>query len=716
MACASVAVAGAELSGNDNPSVLTITLWGVVGCLGLVSGFVDYRRNNQLPGAGALASFCQLPADINDLTGRTSQVVQLQNLLRAKASPQPSLVAIGGKGGVGKTTLAVHVAHRLRPHYSDGQLYANLRGVGSHAVKPAEILGDFLRVLGVDGATIPDSIGERSGLFRSVTADRKILVVLDNAVDESQVRPLLPGAPTCGIMVTSRRHLAGLEGAVHIPLEILDAKSSVELLARIVGQDRVNAEPAAAAELADLCGKLPLALRIIGAKIAMKPHWSLREIADQLGDERERLRELRMGDLDVRASFELSYAEMDHTQRQAFGLLGLLRTREFGTWVLAPLMEISQAESRRVLEQLVDSQLVEVLGRDQTGQLRYELHDLIHLYAKEIAGRFSRGEQNAAVARLGGAYLALAASAEAQFQPGEVRIIGKAKRWPAEVEYTDPVTWFTVERRSLLLMIEDLFERELWSLTWELSHALGGFFELLAHWDDWKVANTRALAAARAEGSVLGRSAVLFDSGALNRDLGRLNDATSDFSGALAGFREIGDQHGEGLALLGLGIISRNRKDWDTAEEQLRTAAGILTTSGDRRMSAQASRSLAIVLCAKGEHAEAEQRFTAAGTEFRDLGDRRAAAYNDRGLADLYRVTGEADKALASYRSSLAGTQLLGDRRGQAWALLGIARISALQGDPDYARDRLREALALVENIGDHVLDETLHAALAEVS
>jgi transcriptional regulator with XRE-family HTH domain len=218
----------------------------------------------------------QLPADIADFTGRTEPVARLSDLLArdpdGSRSAAVAVAAVVGGGGVGKTTLAVHVAHRVRGRFPDGQLHVDLRGAETSPAGPEEVLGRFLRALGVKAGAMPESLDERAELYRSLLADRRVLVVLDNAASETQLLPLLPGSPTCGVLVTSRAPLTGLGGIRRVELDVLPAGQAVELLGRIVGPGRVAAEPGEAAELARLCGCLPLALRVAGARLAARPH------------------------------------------------------------------------------------------------------------------------------------------------------------------------------------------------------------------------------------------------------------------------------------------------------------------------------------------------------------------------------------------------------------------------------------------------------------
>ena len=292
----------------------------------------------------------QLPPDVASFTGREPELVQLDRALAAAGRDGPVVIsAIEGTGGIGKSALAVHAAHRLAGRFPDGQLYVDLHGAtaGLQPLAPLEVLGRFLRTLGAEPAAVPADLEEASAAFRSRVAGRRLLVVLDNAVDAAQVRPLLPAAAGCGVLVTSRQLLASLDGATHLHLDILPAGDATQLLGRVAGEQRVAAEPQAAAEVARLCGYLPLALRIAGARLAARPGWPLAALAERLADAQRRLDELEVAEAGVRASYDVSYRQLqassealDRAAAEAFGLLGVLDGRSWacrsrrGCWSL----------------------------------------------------------------------------------------------------------------------------------------------------------------------------------------------------------------------------------------------------------------------------------------------------------------------------------------------------------------------------------------------
>ena len=322
--------------------------------------------------------------------GRSEELETLQRLF-ADASRLPRsgfswCLRSRARGGVGRTALAVHAAYQLQEHFPGGQLYVNLRGAERQALKPAEVLAQLLRALGIPGALIPEDIDERARVYRRRLAKRRVLIVLDNAADEAQVRPLLPGGGSSAVLVTSRSKPAGLDTAATIRLDVLHPDEALDLLGKLAGRARVAGELEAARAITRLCGYLPLAVRIAGAKLDAKRHLPLIRFAVQLADQHRRLDTLHAGDLDLRASFALSYQHLPADQRRLFRLLGLLEEADFPTWVCAALLDCPIGRAVDLTERLVDAQLLEVVGDDAIGQVRYRFHDLLRVFARERAG------------------------------------------------------------------------------------------------------------------------------------------------------------------------------------------------------------------------------------------------------------------------------------------------------------------------------------------
>jgi hypothetical protein len=418
---------------------------------------------------------------------------------------------ISGTAGVGKTTLAIHAAHWLAERFPDGQLYVNLQGAtsGLQPLHPLGVLGRFLRALGVESSAIPTEVDEAATRFRSQVASRRLLVVLDNAHDTAQVRPLLPASPGCGVLVTSRRVLAALGGAHHLHLDVLAPPEAIQLLGRLAGRQRVAADPEATAQLAQWCGYLPLALRIAGARLAARPGWPVSALAERLADQQRRLDELVLADMGVRASFEVSCQELgasadplDRAAAGAFSLLGVLDGPDVSLPVAAHLLDQPRQAAERVLERLVDAHLVQTPSPG-----RYRLHDLLRLYARELARKLHpESERAAALHRAFGLYVATAWRTLSLLRPSDYRLARADTRWSkGGLEFTDETAaldWLEAERANLLAAVQQAAATPgvPAAITMQLSQALFGFFLVHSYWQDWVRVNQTALGIARRVG------------------------------------------------------------------------------------------------------------------------------------------------------------------------------------------------------------------------
>ncbi|MGH3906701.1 MAG: BTAD domain-containing putative transcriptional regulator [Pseudonocardiaceae bacterium] len=464
----------------------------------------------------------QLPPDITDFTGREVTLATVHQHLAPRPGRSRTLpiAAIAGMAGAGKTALAVHAAHRLREHYPHGQLYVDLRGAQAQSLEatevldttevldPAEVLARFLRALGVTGTAIPDDGAERGALYRSLLAGRRMLILLDNAAGEAQVRPLLPGTPGCAVLITSRVRLAGLSGAQLVDLGILQPDQAVELLTRVVGSRRVAAEPAAAGELVRLCGYLPLAVRVAAVRLSARPHWQLARLATDLADEHHRLDELRLGDLDVRASLALSYLSLDETGRRVFRRLGLLSTSDFPPWVCAALLDLPQPRAEDLMDALVDAQVLDVAGSDAAGRQRYRCHDLLRVYAREVCtAQEPAGERLAALERAFGGWLVLAEEAGARMaDPVSGVTLESVSCWRPDATIVglaaaDPAGWFQAEWTVLIEAVEQAHSIGSDQLACALGARLAPFYTIRGCHDDWQHICELMLAAARRIGN-----------------------------------------------------------------------------------------------------------------------------------------------------------------------------------------------------------------------
>jgi tetratricopeptide (TPR) repeat protein len=624
----------------------------------------------------------------------------------------------------------------------------NLRGAEAQALDPADVLAGFLRALGVEGAAIAEGLEERVQQFRTRLADRRVLVVLDNAADEAQVRPLLPASQGCAALVTSRTQLSGLEAAHPLCLDVLVPDQAVQLLAKLAGSGRVAAEPQAAAAIVRLCGWLPLAVRIAGARLASRPQWRLALLNERLADEHGRLDELATGDLEVRASVALSYFGRGEVERRLFRLLGLLAPPSIPAWVAAALLDTGPMEAEGLLERLVDAQLVEAAGQDQTGQLRYRLHDLVRVYARErLALEEPEPAQQASLQRAVQAYLTLAERADALLVPsGLYRYSGDPAARPAAehpaaaIVERDPSGWFEVERASLVAAVEHGCETGKGDLGWRLADTLTGFFQLHTHWDDWQQTHTLALAAARragdrdAEGCVLGGLGELHKSlaafretgnrrrelqcllnlGFIDHEQGRFDDAIARLGPCLVGFRELGARSWEAMALFCLGKVHLDQGRLDAAMACLDQSLTLVRAVADRSWEAAILRRLGLVRSAQGWPEAAVACLEQSLRLVRASGERPGEAYVLQSLGEVYRKQGRLDAATRSIQDSLALARVTGDRSAEAFALhtrdlelrhwearvlnsLGL--LLDAKGDPAAARSAWQAALAMFRQL-----------------
>jgi transcriptional regulator with XRE-family HTH domain/tetratricopeptide (TPR) repeat protein len=642
----------------------------------------------------------QLPADVSAFAARSGEQSRLVQLLTAPGAVPVAVVH--GRPGVGKTALAVHVAHALRDRFPDGQLYARLGGGDVEPTDADAVLGRFLRSLGADGASIPPTLDERSADYRARLTDRRVLIVLDDARSEAQVRPLLPGTAGCAVLVTSRAPLPGLLGAGSVPLEVLDDERSIELLARIVGAPQVAAEPAAAGAIARACAGLPLALRIAGSRALATG--TLRALADALADEGNRLDELTAGDVAVRASFAVGYRQLDGAGRRAYRLLGLLRAADVPAWAVAALLDSDPAAARAATARLIVARLVDEHGRG--AWTRYRMHDLVRLDARTRAeAEDPAADRRAAVRRALDGWLHLAAEGDRRL-PNDTMTLPEPPPagWRPGPETTEtllaePLDWFESERPALVHAVQQSVT-EAPELTAGLVDGLIDFFATRYYPDDWAVvaAELHRSAQARGDRRLAGHalrrlaevSILLRGDSAAAESLAR--EAVAECTAA-------GDPAGAGAARLQLGSILRFTRRREDSLIELRRARADLTAAGDPAGPGHVDFELGMVLASLGDHGTARRHFTAAEETLRRAGDVRGSANALTALSSAQIGDGEPAAAVASAREALKRIEGIGDRRLTAVtrALLGSAQLAA--EDPVAARDTLRAALDAAEEV-----------------
>jgi DNA-binding SARP family transcriptional activator/tetratricopeptide (TPR) repeat protein len=686
----------------------------MVGELGLEPG-PDLRRLQQSiladeagpPAAPAGPS--PLPPDIADFTGRTKQVAEIAGALTWRSEPYGAvpIIAVSGRGGVGKTTLAVHVAHRLHREFPDGRLYVELHGSEANPADPADVLGRLLRRLGVDGAAIPADPDERADLYRSRLDGRRSLVVLDNAADERQVRPLLPGSPLCAVIVTSRRRLTGLAGATRVELDAFEPEQAAELLTRVAGAERVGAEPQAADRVAALCDRLPLALRIAAARLAAKPHWTLERLARRLADERRRLDELVHADLEIRGSLALGHRGLSAGAQRAFRLLGMLEAADFAAWTAAALVDVPMPEGEDLVEELVDARLLEVAGRDATDQPRYRFHDLLRVYARERAvAEEPPAERTAALGRALSAWLALVDEAERRlpncyYAP----LSGDVPRRPldaglVDVLLRDPLAWFESERAAITAMVAQARAAGLHGPCWELAGASLPFFEFCGDVGEWSRCCEHALAAARESGDVRGEAASEINLGAMLYVRSDFGEARRHFERAGALCAQAGDGYGRAGALCGVAATVRINGDPEASRPLWAEALRLFGELGDRRAEAYAVEGLGLCDLDQGRAEPARARFEEMLRLYQSAGNGMGEAHALRRLAGVELELGRYADALRLLEQALPTFRAIGDRLSAAVVQMRMGECLVRQKRHDEARPLLDRVMTTFRNVG----------------
>ena len=501
-----------------------------------------------------------LPTDIADFTGREDQLSRIRrHLVAAPGAGQRQavpVVVITGKGGVGKTSIAVHAAHEAASQFPDGQLFADLHGAGSHQISPLQVLERFIRALGMSTSLIPEGLDERAEVYRNLIANRRVLIVLDDAVSESQVAPLLPGHGAAAVIITSRRRLAGLPGAIHVEVNIFAMDKSLDLLAHIAGEGRVQAEAQAAADIAECCGHLPLALRIAGARLSARPHWSVQQLGERLVDETCRLDELTHGDMGIRPSISLSYLGASQRAKQLFRRLALLDLPFFSGWMGAALLDLPIGEAEDLLDDLVNARLIETTGTGSGVHSHYRFHELIRVFAREqLAASESAAERKAALERVLGGLLYLAQEAQSRHYGGPYFVLhSDARRWPlpgwlVDALLIDPLEWYENERTVLVAGVLQAAQAAAVGLCWSLAVSAVTLFQSRTYLDDWQGTHEIALEAARKANDVRGQAAMLYSIGSLYIAQQRFDQARQVLADAARLFDDVGDDGGMALII-----------------------------------------------------------------------------------------------------------------------------------------------------------------------
>ncbi|MFI6901836.1 BTAD domain-containing putative transcriptional regulator [Nonomuraea sp. NPDC050394] len=641
----------------------------------------------------------QLPPMISTLSGRSAELARLTGMLAGSGADGPlPMAAVVGRAGVGKTELAVHAAHELSSHYPDGQLYVDLRDGQSEAT---DVLSMFLRALGV--SAIPRSAEERGALFRSTVAGRRLLVLLDNAGSFEQIWPLLPGGAPCGVLVTGRERPIGMAEHWVVRLEVLDDAGSVRLLMGDVGERRAAAEPDALRRLAAQCGGLPLALRIAGARLAVRPQWTIETLVGLLSDSRTMLDVLSHGDLEVRASLEVSYRGLSARARTLFRRIGLADSPQTTAWMAGALLD---GDAEQALDELVGASLLTVRGG------HYAIHDLVRAFAGERAQTEERREQRlATLERACSAFVRLSERAHERYYGGHFTLLrGKAGPGPFAPTLADaligddPLTWLDGERATLLALVRQAAAHGLDELCWSIAMTAITLFETHGYFDEWRAVSELALKACREAGNIRGEGAMVYSLSSLAVFQQRYGEAHPMLTEALDLFDEIGETHGRALALRNMAMVERMRGDVAAARERYEQALPLLRAVGDRAAEAHALVNLAVIHLERGTLDEGGPMLEQALEIFRAEGVPRGEAQALNSIGRLALLKGEGRRALEAFEAAAVIVRDVRDRIGEAYVMQGIAEARIALGQPDRAKGTLAAALDLAERLGERLI------------
>jgi len=661
-------------------------------------------RQRVTPGAFTAAATRALPRDAAAFTGRGAELTQLLGTIDGLAADAgvAGIHAIDGMAGIGKTTFAVHAAHRLAPHFPDGQFFLPLHAhtPGQRPVEPADALASLLLTAGVPAQQIPPGLEARAARWRDQVAGKKVLLLLDDAAGHEQVRPLLPGTAGSLVLVTSRRRLAALDDAAVITLDSLSPAEGATLLVRLAARSGLSARDAAVGEITGLCGYLPLAIGMLARQLRHHPTWTPGELAAGLAVARDRLALMRAENLSVSAAFGLSYADLTAAQQRLFRRLGLHPGPDIDAYAAAALDGTGLDAARHGLEGLYDQHL---LAEPAPG--RYQLHDLLREHARALAAAGDPAESGEAAGRLLDYYLHTALVAGRYFTPwtGAYRRPPPA-RPPAQspdVSAIGPAgAWLEAERANLHAAVDYAADHGRSPYATAIPAAVSGFLAARGHWDQSATLQQSALIAARRGGDRLGEADTLAGLGVLQRETGDYPAATASLARALALYGEAADPFGQADALNSLGVVQQETGDYPAATASQQRALALYRDLGDLLGQAWTLDDLGLVQQGTGNYLAAAASHQRALDVFRDLGNRLGQAEALNRLGELATRTSATGEARELHNQALAIARDIGLAPEEARALEGLGQAHLRDASPGQAVTHLREALTIYQRIG----------------
>jgi tetratricopeptide (TPR) repeat protein len=662
----------------------------------------------------------QLPADLPTFVGRELELSQVAPMLGPDGGcPTVAVCAIDGMAGIGKTTFAIHWAHHIAKHFADGQLYINLRGfdAGGSATAPADALHTLLYSLGVPAGHIPDGLDARAGLYRSVLAGRRVLIVLDNARDARQVRPLLPGSPGCLVIATSRNPLTGLattDGARLLTLGLPSQPTARQALERRLGAGRVAAEPEAAGEIVRLCGRLPLALAIVSARAAAHPGFTLASIAAELRHPQGRLDAFAAGiSADARTVFSWSYQHLSPQASRLFRLLSLQPAGDITAAAAASLCGVPSGEGRRLIAELTSTAL---LTEHQPG--RYSFHDLIRAYATELREATDTEEaRRAALVRLLDHYLHSSYAAQVELKPHREPIAPGGLHPGVTPErfsdYESAMSWFTAERRVLNASVALAAGSDLGYPAWPLALTMQQFYQWGGFFHDWLRTMDLALAAAVRDADRPGQGHVLRSLAGANLHLNREDESLRCLERAQAIYTELEYTTEHAYLHSSFSVVFIKQGKLELAIEHSQRALELYRQAGYRRGEARAVEDIGIAQSARGRYQEAVSYLERGIALAHEAGQLAHEAGSRKELGIVLFKLGEHDKAVEELGRALTLLRRFGHRPQEAETLRALGDAFAAQGQHEAANDVWRQASQILAAFHLPQSDETGGAHVA---
>src|SRR5216683_2659331 len=699
-----------------------------------------YPRDAGMP-AATEAEVCELPAAVGDFTGREREL----SLLAARAaaaladgSPAPVVLILSGPPGVGKTALAVRFGHLLAARYPIMQLLVELGGGTGSPLAPADALRQLLASLGVADRECPADQEQRVRRYRSLLYHRKALVLLDNAADEAQVRPLLPAGPGCVVVITSRNALGGLSPTCRLVLEVLSPAEARAFLGQVAGPDRLAAEPAAADQLLGLCGRLPLALRIVGNQLACLPGWSLAYLAAELQNEHRRLAMLSSGDLGVLPAFDLAYQQLSAGAMAIFRRMPLVPGSSFGTDVIDALSDPDGSTVPGAFDELVSASLIEAAAAPG----RYQMHDLLRLYARDKLGQEAPSEARAVERRAVGWLLRRAAAAARKVAPQvEGASQGPTSHDAAFGDRVAALAWLDAELPAVLAAAARAEHVDAADDAFAAADVLSWYFDLRCHWHSWQRMCETLLPPARARGDPAVQASLLNGLGlalseqrrfaeavglhdeaaglarrggdryeeALALDfrahalvgIGRYDDAVAGHEQALERFRAAGYKRGAAMAINHCGEALRRAGRFEDAVACSSQALALFAALGEAVGGAMARLNMGLALASLGRYEEAVSRYRQALATFEESQDRWGQAQALYGLGCAFLADADSAAAAPWLRRAAEAFRLIGDLAGERDVLRGLAAALSAVGEAAEARTQERRVSALGQTLDE---------------